>query len=187
MRPEWDEYFMALAKLASARSTCNSRPTGAVLVRDNTVLSTGYNGALPGVAHCSDQPAEAGIPYCFSRKQGATEQSKYNYCRSNHAEANAVAQAARHGISLQGATAYITLAPCYNCVKLLAAAGIRRVYYELEYESTDPARDAFWKNVCREIGIETYEKIILTPTAADFFAGLFAGPTSERRLPPRSV
>ena len=187
MRPDWNEYFLALAKLASARSTCNSRPTGAVIVRDRTILSTGYNGALPGVPHCSDQPPdETGVPYCFSRKQGSSEQSKYNYCRSNHAEANAVVQAAKHGISLSGSSVYVTLAPCYNCIKLLASAGINHIYYELEYASTDQKRDAFWRDIYQEIGIVTYQKIELAETSAAFFSDLFTGATSERKLPPRA-
>ena len=67
MRPSWDEYFMLIAKLVSTRSTCNSRPTGAVLVKDKQLLATGYNGSMPGAPHCSDEVMPDGSPYCYRR------------------------------------------------------------------------------------------------------------------------
>lgn len=96
MRPSWDEYFLMIAKLVASRSTCNSRPTGAVLVKDRQILSTGYNGSMPGAVHCSD----AGSLFCFRRSMEIPDNVKYDYCRSSHAEANAIAQAAKHGIAI---------------------------------------------------------------------------------------
>ncbi len=182
MRPNWDEYFMLIAKIVSTRSTCNSRPTGAVIVRDRQILSTGYNGAVPGAPHCIDEPDIAGKPYCFRRAINAPESDKYNYCRSSHAEANAVSRAARLGISLNQSTLYVTLAPCYICLKLLAGAGVKKIYYEYDYRSTDKQRDEFWKNVVKEAGILVFEPLRLSPKTLDLIEKAIRYPTSQRRL-----
>ena len=117
---------MLIAKLVSTRSTCNSRPTGAVLVKDRQILATGYNGSMPGAPHCSDQVMADGSPYCHRRALNIADVDKYNYCRASHAEANAIAQAARYGVAIKGATLYVTLQPCFVCLKLLATAQIKR-------------------------------------------------------------
>ncbi len=171
----WDEYFLLLAKLAACRSTCLSRPTGAVIVRDKQVLATGYNGSVPGGVHCIDE----GV--CYRRAMGATDAEKLSWCRATHAEANAVAQAARAGIAVKGATIYTTLSPCFTCAKLIASAGIRRVVYELEYASTDRARDRHWAQALKEAGIETRQ---LTLSRGDISRAVafLEGPTSRRRL-----
>ncbi|MDR1535963.1 MAG: dCMP deaminase family protein [Planctomycetota bacterium] len=184
-RPEWHEYFMAVAKLISTRSTCNSRPTGAILVRDRHILATGYNGSPPGAPHCLGDFNPDGSPFCYSRHVGAGEGNKYDYCRSSHAEANAVAQAARLGVAVEGAAIYCTLAPCYNCTKLLAAARIAEVYYEHDYESSDRRRDRHWQSIYRESGIKIWQRIAISPESLAAFAGAFSGITSERRLKPR--
>ena len=116
---------MLIAKLVSTRSTCNSRPTGAVLVKDKQILATGYNGSMPGAPHCSDQVMPDGSPYCHRRALNIADVDKYNYCRASHAEANAIAQAARYGVAIKGATLYVTLQPCFVCLKLLATAQIK--------------------------------------------------------------
>ena len=112
MRPSWDEYFLKLAMLASERATCPRMHCGCVLVKDKYVLSTGYNGSLPGLPHCDDAGCLIVDNHCV---------------RTNHAEMNAIAQAARHGISIDCATAYVTNMPCTTCAKALLAAGITRV------------------------------------------------------------
>ncbi len=113
-RVSWDRYFMNLALQAATRSTCPRKHVGAVIVRDKTILSTGYNGSVRGAPHCTD----AG---CLMEN---------NHCvRTVHAEANALVQAARHGVLLEGAQIYVTASPCFNCFKLIANAGIRTVYY----------------------------------------------------------
>lgn len=121
MRPSWDEYFLKLAMLASERATCPRMHCGCVLVKDRYVLSTGYNGSLPGADHCEDVGCLVVDGHCV---------------RTNHAEINAIAQAARHGVSVDGATAYVTNMPCTTCAKALAAAGIRRVVVFSDYHST---------------------------------------------------
>ena len=183
-RPDWHEYFMAAAKLISTRSTCNSRPTGAILVRDRHILATGYNGSPPGAPHCLGSLNPDGSPFCHSRSMGAGDSEKYNYCRSSHAEANAVAQAARLGVSVEGAAVYCTLAPCYICAKLLAAARVAEVYFERDYESSDRRRDVRWRTLRRESGIKVWKRITISPASLASFAGAFSGTTSERRLGP---
>jgi dCMP deaminase len=120
-RPIWDEYFLKLAMLASERSTCPRMHCGCVLVKDRFVLATGYNGSLPGQPHCD----EAG---CLIVD---------NHCvRTNHAEVNALIQAATHGVTIKGATAYITNMSCTTCAKALIAAGIVRVVIFSDYHDT---------------------------------------------------
>jgi dCMP deaminase len=180
-RPSWHEYFMLIAKIVSSRSTCNSRPTGAVIVKDNHILATGYNGAMPGATHCIDQPDVEGQPYCFRRLSGVPDIDKYNFCKASHAEANAVAQAARCGIAIEGATLYTTLAPCYVCLKLIATARIRAVYYEHVYESMAPERDRFWKDAMRDSGIQILQRLAVSPGAYDYILADITGITSRRR------
>lgn len=183
-RPSWHEYFMLMAKMVSTRSTCSSRPTGAVIVKDKQILCTGYNGAVPGAPHCTDMREPDGGPFCFRRHVNAPDVDKYNFCRSSHAEANAVAQAARFGVALAGATVYCTLAPCYVCLKLLVTAGVRRIYYEAAYESASPERDEFWKKAVRDSGVEVFEQVVIQAEMLDQAKSALEFPTSRRRLAP---
>ncbi len=183
MRPDWHEYFMTIAKIISTRSTCNSRPIGCVIVRDRQILTTGYNGSVPGGPHCIDENGEDGDLFCFRRSMGVPEADKYNWCRSSHAEANAIAQAARLGIALAGSTLYVTVAPCYVCLKLLATARVNHIYYEYRYESTDPQRDEFWHRVVKESGIETFEQLRVSDESVKSIISAMEYPTSRRRLP----
>lgn len=128
MRPDIDTYFMKMARVVAERSTCLRRQVGAVLVKDSHVLSTGYNGAARGVEHCKT---------CM--RTGIPSGERHELCRAVHAEANAIAQAALHGISTEGSTVYCTHQPCFMCAKLLLNAGVRRVVYQEGYpdELTD--------------------------------------------------
>jgi dCMP deaminase len=173
-RIEWDQYFMMLAKMAATRSTCMSRPVGAVLVKDNRVVATGYNGAVPNASHCIDQQT------CFRRACKVPDNLKNMYCKSNHAEANIIAQAAKSPVDIYGSKLYITLYPCYTCAKLLCSAGISRVYYETKYESVN-VRDTFNTNfiedgllVCSYLPIETETLSYIKP--------YIVGITSKRTL-----
>jgi dCMP deaminase len=183
MRPSWDEYFMLIAKLVSTRSTCNSRPTGAVLVKDKQLLASGYNGSMPGAPHCRDEVMPDGSPYCHRRVLKIADVDKYNYCRASHAEANAIAQAARYGVAIKGASLYVTLQPCFVCVKLLATAQIERVYYELAYESQDSLRDAFWEVAVQEAGFQDFQQLTVSPEALAYILPSLEEATSRRRLP----
>lgn len=120
-RPSWDDYFLEIAFHAATRATCLRRAVGAVLVIERRVIATGYNGSAPGMVHCTD----AGVG-CLLEPDGTGGE---RCVRTVHAEANAVAQAARYGIAINGATLYVTCAPCSVCTRLIASAGIRRVVY----------------------------------------------------------
>ncbi len=121
-RPNWDTYFVWQAVVASTRATCNRRLVGAVLVRDHRVLTTGYNGSIRSGGHCDDVGHLMRDQHCV---------------RTVHAEVNAVLAAARHGVSTDGATLYVTCYPCWACFKMLANAGIARIVYENSYR-VDP-------------------------------------------------
>jgi len=183
-RPNWHEYFMLIAKIVSSRSTCNSRRVGAVIVKENHILATGYNGAMPGAPQCIDEPDINGEPFCYRRALNVPDIDKYNFCRASHAEANAIAQAARYGISVEGATLYTTLAPCYVCLKLIAMARIKKIYYEHPYESSSPERDAFWRQAVKEAGIEVFEQLTISSETYDYILSDIRELTSRRRLPP---
>ncbi len=174
-RPSWDAYFMALAKLAASRSTCLSRPTGCVIVKNKQVVSTGYNGSMPGVAHCSDE----GV--CYRRSIDAKDAGKYDFCRSIHAEANAVALAAKAGVNVEGSIAYVTLFPCYVCTKLLVRAGIKEIVYEIGYESKNSDRDKHWQEVFKDVKVEVKE-MKLTDDEKKLFVEFIRKNTSMRRI-----
>ena len=117
-RVTWNEYFMAIAEQVASRSTCDRKHVGAVIVRDKTILSTGYNGSLRGAPHCDDAGHDIENGHCV---------------RTVHAEANAVAQAAKNGVAIDGSEIYVTASPCLTCFKLVANCGIRTVYYKEFY------------------------------------------------------
>ena len=166
---------MVIAKIISSRSTCLSRPTGAVVVKNKHILTTGYNGAMPGVDHCIDEGE------CFRRRLNVPDIDKYNFCRATHAEANALAQAARFGISVEGAVLYTTLAPCYVCLKLLATARITEIYYEYQYESKHPERDVHWQDAIHDAGIKLTQ-LSISPQALEMMQHSLSAPTSVRKL-----
>jgi dCMP deaminase len=122
LRPAWDDYFMAFAKLAQTRASCLRRQVGAVIVKDNMVLTTGYNGAPRGLPHA----AEVG---CLRDQLGVPSGERHELCRGLHAEQNAIIQAARHGIRIEGAVLYCTTHPCVICMKMVINAGLQKVYY----------------------------------------------------------
>lgn len=125
-RPSWDEYFMQLARFVSSRSTCLHRNVGALLVRGKHIISSGYNGAPRGLPHC----LELG---CLKDQKGIPSGQGQEVCRATHAEANAIIQAALHGVSTAGATLYCTTAPCTVCAKMLINAGVKRIVYAEGY------------------------------------------------------
>ncbi|MGI6642811.1 MAG: deoxycytidylate deaminase [Bacillota bacterium] len=125
-RPGWDEYFMQVAEVVASRSTCTRRNIGAVIVRDKRILATGYNGAPTGLSHCIDVG-------CLKDELGIPSGQRQEVCRALHAEQNAIVQAARHGIPVEGSTLYCTTEPCSVCAKTLINAGIRRVVYREAY------------------------------------------------------
>lgn len=117
---------MDIAELVRTRSTCLRRQVGAVIVKDNRILTTGYNGAPPGAKHCE----EVG---CLRQKMGVPSGERQELCRALHGEQNAVIQAAKYGIPIDGATIYTTTYPCVICAKILIGAGIKRIVYSEGY------------------------------------------------------
>jgi len=135
VRPDWDSYFMEMAKLASRRSSCLRRMVGAVLVKDRRMLATGYNGVPSRVVHCD-------VAGCIRDQMLVPSGERHELCRGLHAEQNAIIQAAFHGISIRDSDIYCTTFPCAICAKMLINAGIRRIMYLEEYQ--DPlARNMF--------------------------------------------
>lgn len=126
MRPNWDEYFMEIAELVKTRSTCLRRQVGAVIVKENRILTTGYNGVPPKVEHCE----KVG---CLREKLNVPSGQRHELCRALHAEQNAVIQAAKNGIPIDGSTIYITAQPCIICAKILIASGIQRIVFKGDY------------------------------------------------------
>jgi dCMP deaminase len=132
-RADWHTYFMNIARQVATRSTCDRKHVGAVIVRAKTILSTGYNGSIRGLAHCDEVGHLMEEGHCV---------------RTVHAEANAIAQAARNGVAIEGAEIYITASPCWGCFRLLANSGIQRIYYGEFY------RDAKIHDFAEAAGIE---------------------------------
>ncbi len=120
-RPNWDQYFLKLAMLASERATCPRMHCGCILVKNKNVIATGYNGSIPGDDHCEDVGCLVVDNHCV---------------RTVHAEMNALVQAAKRGHAVDGAIAYITNMPCTTCAKALITAGIKRVVIFSEYHDT---------------------------------------------------
>ncbi|HTL71057.1 MAG TPA: dCMP deaminase family protein [Candidatus Eisenbacteria bacterium] len=132
-RADWDEYFMDIARVVSSRSTCDRKFVGAVIVRDKTILSTGYNGSIRKLEHCDQVGHMMENDHCVA---------------TIHAEANAILQAAKNGVRIEGGTMYTTASPCWQCFKLIANAGILRICFGEFY------RDERIFKIAKTIGIE---------------------------------
>lgn len=136
-RPSWDEYFMAIAEAAASRATCDRGRAACVIVRDKHILSTGYVGSPPGLAHCDEVGHELHAVL-------DDDNTKSMHCvRTTHAEQNAIAQAARRGVSLDGGTIYVGMTPCYTCAKILVTAGIKRVVAAQDYHKGGRSKEIF--------------------------------------------
>ena len=142
-RPSWDQYFMDITRLVATRSTCLRRQVGAILVKDRNILATGYNGVPSGISHCETVG-------CLRERLKVPSGERHELCRGLHAEQNAIIQAARHGINIDGATLYCTTMPCIICTKMLINAGITTVVYAEGYAD----------DLAREMLAETGIKII---------------------------
>ncbi|HTT69891.1 MAG TPA: dCMP deaminase family protein [Anaeromyxobacteraceae bacterium] len=135
-RASWDEYFMNIARVVATRATCDRKHVGAVLVRDKTILSTGYNGSIRGLPHCNEVGHMMEDGHCVA---------------TVHAEANAIIQAAKNGVAIDGASIYTTASPCWPCFKLIANSGCRRIVFGEFY------RDQRIFDFARQLGIELLE------------------------------
>ena len=141
-RPDWDQYFMSIAKVVASRSNCVKRKVAAVITVDRRIISTGYNGTPRGTRNCN----EGGCPRCNSFGPGGSDLGE---CICSHAEENAITQSAYHGVSVRGGTIYITLCPCLMCTKMLINAGIAEVVYSTEYPMGEVSL-----NLLREAGMK---------------------------------
>lgn len=126
-RPDWDEYFLQLADLVATRSTCLRRQVGAVLVKNERIISTGYNGAPRGLEHCLDIG-------CLREEQGIPSGHRYELCRGVHAEQNALINAAYYGISTSEAVIYCTNQPCIICARMIINAGIIKIVHRGNFD-----------------------------------------------------
>ncbi|MCI8445567.1 MAG: dCMP deaminase family protein [Bacilli bacterium] len=140
-RVSFDEYFMQLAHLVASRSTCLSRSVGAVIVRDNHIIATGYNGAPRGVSHCLDTG-------CIRREHDIPSGERLDICKAVHAEQNAIIEAAYNGVSTKGASIYVTVTPCFTCAKMLVNAGIKEIIIDGDYPSPSS------RSLFEEVGIK---------------------------------
>jgi dCMP deaminase len=125
-RPSWDEYFMKIARDVSERAICVKRKVGALVVKENRILSTGYNGAPKGFKHCTEKT-------CLRKQMNVPSGQRHELCRGLHAEQNAIIQAAWHGVKIEGGAMYCTYQPCVICVKMLINAGIVKLVYSGGY------------------------------------------------------
>lgn len=153
-RASWDEYFMRIAQVVSSRSTCHRKYVGAVIVRNRIILSTGYNGSIRGMPHCTEVGHMMDAGHCVA---------------TIHAEVNAIIQAARNGVMIENADLYVTASPCWNCFKQAANAGIVRICYGEFY------RDDRIFSVAEQLGIELVHLPISTVQASDLPPPVDAG------------
>jgi dCMP deaminase len=144
-RASWDEYFMAIAREVATRSTCDRKHVGAVIVREKIILATGYNGSIRGLPHCDDEGHMMEDGHCV---------------RTVHAEANAIVQAARNGVRLEGGAIYVTASPCFGCFKLIANAGLTRIAFGEFY------RDNRIYEISAALGIELLHQPLPAPEPA---------------------
>lgn len=137
-RGSWDGYFMRVAAEVASRATCDRKHVGAVIVRDKSILATGYNGSIRGLPHCDEEDHLMEDGHCV---------------RTIHAEANAIIQAARNGVRIDGSAIYVTAMPCWGCFKMVANAGIVRIVFGEAYRAGDdgPKRVI---SCAAELGIE---------------------------------
>lgn len=157
IRPSWDEYFLNIIKVVGQRGTCDRGRTGAILVKNHRILTTGYVGSPPGLPHCDE------IGHLFHVVEHTDGVTRVHCVRTIHAEQNAIAQAAKHGVNIDGATLYLKMTPCNDCAKLVIAAGIKRVVCEKHYHGSTLAvrmfKDAGVELTVLKNETENYEKM----------------------------
>ena len=136
-RPSWDDYFLELANAASNRATCDRGKSGCVIVRDKQILATGYVGSPAGLPHCDD------VGHLMKKVIQENGEISEHCLRTVHAEQNAICQAAKRGISIEGATIYTRMTPCRTCAMLLINCGIQRVVCERKYQLAEESEQLF--------------------------------------------
>lgn len=137
MRPDWDDYFIQMMETVASRATCDRGRSGCIIVRDKRIICTGYVGSPPGLPHCDE------VGHLMKKVVDEDGTIREHCVRTIHAEQNAICQAARHGISLDGSTLYCTMEPCRVCAMLIISCGITRVVAKRKYHAAQETRDMF--------------------------------------------
>ena len=133
---DWHRYFLEIAKVVAKKSSCIRRQVGAVIVRENRIISTGYNGTPRGLKNCN----EGGSPRCKSKCESGTN-LELSLC--SHAEENAIINASYYGVALKHANIYVTLSPCLLCAKMIIQAGIKSIFYSSNYSVDEQSMKLF--------------------------------------------
>ena len=153
-RTSWDEYFMGIVEQVRQRGTCDRGKAGCIIVKDKRILTTGYAGSPPGTPHCDEAEHQ------MRTVTDELEHSSKHCVRTIHAEQNVIIQAAKYGISIDGATIYVSMVPCYTCAKMLVASGIKRVVCAKDYHASKDTKELFKQAgvelVIKEMVIEDY-------------------------------
>lgn len=134
-RPSWDEYFLEIMKVVASRATCDRGKSGCVIVRDKQILVTGYVGSAKGFPHCDE------VGHEFKKTIHEDGRETQHCVRTIHAEQNAIAQSAKLGIPINGATLYCQMTPCLVCVKLIINSGIKRVVCAKKYHAGEESEE----------------------------------------------
>ena len=154
-RISWDEYFIEIMNTVATRATCDRGKSGCIIVRDKRIVSTGYVGSPPGLPHCDD------VGHLMKEVIDEDGTARKHCVRTIHAEQNAICQAARHGISIEGATLYCKMEPCRVCAMLIISSGIKKVVALKKYHAAEETRvmfkDADVELVVLENKVESYE------------------------------
>lgn len=151
-RPGWDEYFLGLVDQVASRATCNRGRCGCVIARDRRIVSTGYVGAPPGVPHCDE------VGHLFKTIIDDDGVARQHCARTIHAEQNAITQAARYGVALEGATIYCSMTPCRVCAMLIISTGLQRVVARRHYHADRESRELLEQ---AGIGLEVLEDSVV--------------------------
>lgn len=137
MRPDWDDYFIDMMDTVATRATCDRGRSGCIIVKDKRIISTGYVGSPSGVPHCDD------VGHLMKQVIDDDGTTRQHCMRTIHAEQNAICQAAKHGISLEGSTLYCKMEPCRVCAMLIISCGIKKVVAKSMYHAAQETRGMF--------------------------------------------
>ena len=137
MRPDWDDYFIDMMDTVATRATCDRGRSGCIIVKDKRIISTGYVGSPSGIPHCDD------VGHLMKQVIDDDGTTRQHCMRTIHAEQNAICQAAKHGISLEGSTLYCKMEPCRVCAMLIISCGIKKVVAKSMYHAAQETRDTF--------------------------------------------
>ena len=147
IRPSWDQYFLSIVKMVGSRGTCDRFRGGCVITKDKRIIATGYAGSPIGLPHCDDLGHEM---HSVTNPDGSVSR----HCvRTIHAEQNAICEAARQGIAIEGGTLYCQMTPCYVCAKMLINVGLKRIVCAKDYHAGQRSKEIF-----KEAGLE-YELV----------------------------